>query len=271
MLLMETVVVTALWRTPPVRMQTVASGTLEGLSVDEKASRLLAPHSWRSRGWHHMRKREGRERNLAMHKDEIAESRRMGFAPVAGEVLVDRPGESWHVPREALGMGRSCPFVSDELVFAARDTLSPSECNMLREEADRLLGTGAQYTYTLASAVREVAVHELPVALEWFNTVGLPRLTSLATQCFSSAAVSPKELWVYDALIIKYDADAFEMPHTPVHRDSSLITCANPVAHAKRVASAIRPASDSWPAVQVRDTAGRAGHVPRRRDLHRGH
>lgn len=196
----------------------------------ELASQMIAPKAWRSRGWHHLRKSEGRNRNIALHKDELSESKGMGFRRAAAAVPVNQPTESWMVSRKALGMGCDCPFDSDELIFAAQQTLSISECEMLRNEASSLLSTGAQYVYTLASTVREVAVHQLPGALEWFNAQGLPRLASLAAQCFPSVVSDPTELWVYDALIINYDADSFELPHTPVHRDSSMITLVIPLA-----------------------------------------
>jgi perosamine synthetase len=43
----------------------------------ELASQMIAPKAWRSRGWHHLRKSEGRNRNIALHKDELSESKSM--------------------------------------------------------------------------------------------------------------------------------------------------------------------------------------------------
>jgi len=121
-------------------------------------------------------------------------------------------------------MGNACPFDSDELVFETHRIFTPDECRQVREEAAALMRKGVSASFTLADTIREVHVYDLPQTMCWLHNGSFAHMTSLAAQCFSTAVADPSALFVYDALVIRYDASA-GLTHTPIHRDNSLITC----------------------------------------------
>ena len=159
------------------------------------------------------------------------------------------PAPPWSPPRvrafhcdiTATGMGPACPFgaaaysrgelstTSSELplVFETETPLfSASECQLLIDEALAHLAAGRSGSgFTLADTNHNLAVADLAKSLAWLNAEGLPRVAALCGECFSEAAIGdPRDLLIYRALVVGYDAAA-GLTHQEVHRDGSLVTC----------------------------------------------
>jgi len=166
---------------------------------------------------------------VAAHRDEMAQSIRLGFARVGLSSTLDPvPLPIPTLPADCLGMGPTCPFPDSSLAFVVLDALTKGECGMLIEEASVLLASGEQYVYTLVNSVREVVVHHLPGTLGWFNSKGVPHLAGAAAEYFLDVVNGPGDLWVYNVLMIHYKATSSKT-HAPLHRDSSLITLVVPL------------------------------------------
>ena len=172
----------------------------------------------------------GLKANLAEHAAELAASAELGFARAAAPVQDLPPTMSHKISRDALGMGQSCPFDSDDLVYATTTPLfSADECKAVRDEAAEQIASGLSSTFTMTDTNRDVALHDLPNTLSWLNSGAFARVTSLAAECFPSAVGDATQLWVYRGLCIHYDATA-GLTHQPIHRDGSLLSCVVPLS-----------------------------------------
>ena len=131
------------------------------------------------------------------------------------------------VPPLALGMGSKNAAFGDECgVYATEQPLfTREECASLRKEAESNIasGTGAS-SFTMTDSNRDVAVHEMAQAQHWLNSVGVPRLASLAAACFPSTVRDATELHVYRSLVIQYEAVS-GLAFQPLHRDGCFISC----------------------------------------------
>ena len=173
---------------------------------------------------------EGLRANAADHIAERELSESLGFRRAAAAVPITLQTRSHHVDRVALGMGKSCPFDNDELIFQTEEPLfTASECAAVRAEAAAKIAAGAGSTFTMTNTNRDCAVHDLPQTLAWLNGGALGRVASLAATCFPSAVPSAESLWIYRGLVISYDAAA-GLTHQPIHRDGALISCVVPLS-----------------------------------------
>jgi predicted nucleic-acid-binding protein len=68
----------------------------------------------------------------ALHKDELSESKGMGFRRAAAAVPVHQPTESWKVSRKALGMGCDCKSLYELLSTLIKHVLGCSEDKLLQ-------------------------------------------------------------------------------------------------------------------------------------------
>ena len=171
----------------------------------------------------------GLSKNVAAHATELADSADLGFARAASGVPVPLT-HSFQLDRAALGMGRACPFESDELVFATDTAIfSEDECSAVRNEAAAKIAAGAKSTFTMTDTNEDVGLHDLPETLRWLNDGAFARVTSLAAKCFPGAVDDPTKLFVYRGLCIHYNAAA-GLTHQPIHRDGALISCVVPLS-----------------------------------------
>mmetsp|Transcript_84438 Transcript_84438/g.161388 ORF Transcript_84438/g.161388 Transcript_84438/m.161388 type:complete len:487 (+) Transcript_84438:63-1523(+) len=172
----------------------------------------------------------GLQANHAEHAAERAASGELGFARAAVAVPVSLPAASYKVRRKVLGLGNACPFDTDTLVFASQPMFTATECHAVRDEAEAFLASNTEspdlqgWVDTMADSNRDVPLHDLPKALEWFNSAAFARVASFAADCFPSAVDHAADLWVYRALVIHYDA-AKGLTHQPIHRDGALLSC----------------------------------------------
>ena len=171
----------------------------------------------------------GLQQNIAAHAAECAASAELGFARAAAAVPVP-PTQSFSINRAALGMGSSCPFESNDLVFACDEPIfTVGECEAVVTEAAAKISAGAKSTFTMTDTNEDVGLHDLPETLEWLNGGAFARVTSLAAACFPGAVDDPTQLFVYRGLCIHYDAAA-GLTHQPIHRDGALISCVVPLS-----------------------------------------
>ena len=148
---------------------------------------------------------------------------------------------AYGVPSAATGMGSACPFLTAAigeqpppprqlelpLVFCTDGPLvTAEECaSIVHETSQHIAGGGSSSGFTLADTNRNIAVADLPGTQSWLNEVGLPRVAAMMGKCFGEVAIGdPRELFVYRALVVQYDAAA-GLTHQEVHRDGSLVTC----------------------------------------------
>mmetsp|Transcript_112405 Transcript_112405/g.204689 ORF Transcript_112405/g.204689 Transcript_112405/m.204689 type:complete len:522 (+) Transcript_112405:43-1608(+) len=171
----------------------------------------------------------GLQANLAEHDAEIAASEESGFFRATAAVPVGGPKASYQVPRIALGMGAHCPFDSDELIFESPQLFTAEECRALRDEATAHIANGAQSTFSMTNTNRDVHLHDLSRSLSWLNSGAFARVASFAAKCFPSAVDNVTDLWIYDGLVIQYDARK-GLTQQPTHRDGSLISCVIPLS-----------------------------------------
>lgn len=166
--------------------------------------------------------------NIDEHAAEYRDSLGKGFTSPEAAVPVGQPTASYQVPRKVLGMGKECPFDTDELIFASPQLFTASECRKVREEAAARIAAGGQSTFTMTDTNNDVLLHHLPETLRWLNEDAFARVASFAAQCFPSAVKDATDLWIYRGLVIHYDAAA-GLSHQPIHRDGSLISCVMPL------------------------------------------
>ena len=171
------------------------------------------------------------------HRREIA-SGRARFPPFDEKF---EPVSNW-VPRTAnehirsVGVGNAGP--EEELLRdghlihpTAEPVLSVAECEALVAEAKAAMAAGrtSTFTYTQASKIGEVHVHDLPRAREWLRRRLYDTLFPWVVERFGEPSdalnvVVEDELAVYDALVIAYDASGGGGIRQPMHRDASLIS-----------------------------------------------
>ena len=171
------------------------------------------------------------------HRREIA-SGRARFPPFDEKF---EPVSNW-VPRTAnehirsVGVGNAGP--EEELLRdghlihpTAEPVLSVAECEALMAEAKAAMAAGrtSTFTYTQASKIGEVHVHDLPRAREWLRRRLYDTLFPWVVERFGEPSdalnvVVEDELAVYDALVIAYDASGGGGIRQPMHRDASLIS-----------------------------------------------
>ncbi len=113
----------------------------------------------------------------------------------------------------------------------AEPILSVVECETLISEARGAMEAGqtSTFTYTKASKIGEVHVHDLPHARRWLRRRLHDTLLPWVTERFGDPSdarnvVVEDELAVYDALVIAYDASGGGGVRQPMHRDASLIS-----------------------------------------------
>ena len=202
------------------------------LWAEASAAMSVATHGARealiTRGWLDLR------RNLASHAREVAQSTELGFEEV--RALPPPPWRppgvrAWDVASTATGMGPVCPFAAPGRASAPRvfetdsPLLSGDECEAIIEETrDHIAAGRGGSVFTLATTNRNIAIADLPRTLGWLNAHGLPRVAALAGECFGEEAIGdPRQLLIYRALVVQYDAAA-GLTHQEVHRDGSLVT-----------------------------------------------
>ena len=183
--------------------------------------------------------------NGLIHEQEKERSAQLGYRPIErwSDSSWTPPGAmGLHVPTSATGMGRVCPFAAGgpppgaqssvpfgqlPLVFGTTEPVfSGDECESIINEAKAVAATGKIGSgFTLEETTRSVAVAELPKTQGWLNDEGLARVAALSGACFGEGAIGdPRELLLYRALVVQYDAAA-GLTHQEVHRDHSLLTC----------------------------------------------
>ena len=182
--------------------------------------------------------------NGLIHEQEKMRSIELGYRPIQRwpDPTWTPPGaRGLHVPSSATGMGRVCPFASSQqrlpsgrlpsgglpLVFGTTEPLfSAGECEMIIDEARSVAATGKVGSgFTLEETTRSMAVASLPKTQGWLNDEALARVAALSGACFGEGAIGdPRELLLYRALVVQYDAAA-GLTHQEVHRDHSLLTC----------------------------------------------
>ena len=182
-------------------------------------------------------------RNEASHDREVSQSSELGYTQASTLPPMETlpSATAYGVPSAATGMGSACPFLTAAigeqpppprqlelpLVFCTDGPLvTAEECaSIVHETSQHIAGGGSSSGFTLADTNRNIAVADLPGTQSWLNEVGLPRVAAMMGKCFGEAAIGdPRELFVYRALVVQYDAAA-GLTHQEVHRDGSLVTC----------------------------------------------
>lgn len=179
------------------------------------------------------------QQNAEMHMAELKASAELGYQRIS---KVPDPPKSlsgirpFYVPPHATGIGPACPFATSlpansegnlPLVFETIGPLfSSEECQAMIDEARGYAAAGRSgSTFTMDDTSRSFAAAQLPDTLAFLNDEGFPRVAALAGACFGESVVGdPKDLVLYRALVVQYDAAA-GLTHQPVHRDHSLVTC----------------------------------------------
>lgn len=171
--------------------------------------------------------------------DSVAAEYRAAEAAHAAEIERSRIEPSWPQPDAARDFrdedfatvrfderdaGPDVPaLVNANLVSVMRDPIiSATECDALVAEAAAAMESGmrSSFTYTAASRLGEVHVHDLPAGRRWLADLLGSTIFPLLGSRFG---VASDELAVYDALVVRYDA-ARNATRQPVHRDASLLT-----------------------------------------------
>jgi tetratricopeptide (TPR) repeat protein len=184
-----------------------------------------------------------RQRSQAAHLREIESGHcRYGCAPRRsnGEHRIPREYDGAFVTHDA-GAGNAGPderlLHGGHLIHAtAAPVLTADECEEVIAEAAEAMeaGRSSSFTYTAAQRISEVHVHDLPKAREWLrerlHQTFFPLLCSRfgsgerpTTGADAHVVVAPSELAVYDALVIRYDAERGGT-RQPTHRDASLLS-----------------------------------------------
>jgi hypothetical protein len=131
--------------------------------------------------------------------------------------------ESYSVPREGVSPGNE-PYGTDRLLLKSRGPLlSAAVC---QELIDRMEAHGATHgwdsRYPVGGFTREVNVADIPESVALLNGALESTILPAAAAEFLGV-ISPSELRVNEALVVKYDA-ATGNNCLPVHQDFSLLT-----------------------------------------------